>query len=188
MSRNAMYDSYIESTKDRFFATNFSDFNIDPTLNDFFKYESVSILYKMKAVYEAKDSDYSENDLPMGNLIESKELGIQPWKGVLLRIGDKKRRIGSFLNKESFKVKDEAVDDTLIDMANYSFLGCCLWSLDFNSEFYYEVHNAWLEMSYLCVIAKVLFNNDTDKSSWKVIIWPIILENYNKLANFALEH
>jgi hypothetical protein len=188
MSRNKRYDQLIEIVRDDFFETNFEDFNIESKKNNLYKYESVSTLYKMKSVYEAKDSDYSENDLPMGNLMESQELGILPWKGVLLRIGDKKRRIGSFLNKKSFKVKDEALNDTLVDMSNYSLLGRCLFENHYGSKNFEELQIIWSRMTKYCVVAKVLFEHEDDKEAWAIHVWPNILKCYNILADFAKKH
>ncbi|MFM2116780.1 MAG: Pelagibacter phage [Actinomycetota bacterium] len=191
MSRNLMYDELIEDTKDKFLHFDFGDYISDQNLNSFLQFRAGNELYKMKTIYEAKDSDYSENDLPMGNLRESIELGIRPWKGVLLRIGDKKRRIGSFLNKNSFQVKDEAVNDTLIDMANYSFLGCCLFKLDYNPEDFEHYNNLWLQMAFDCVLAKTLFdqkNSISNTELWQSEVWPKILKSYKQLADFALNN
>lgn len=40
----------------------------------------------------------------------------------LVRITDKYNRVLSLLDKDA-EVKDESIDDTILDMANY----CCLW-------------------------------------------------------------
>jgi hypothetical protein len=188
MSRNLKYDNLIESIRDDFFETNFTKFGVSEDKCAFYKNECVANLYKMKSVYEAKDSDYSENDLPMGNLLESEELGIRPWKGVLLRIGDKKRRIGSFLNKKSYRVKDEALQDTLTDMANYSLLGNCLFLQNYDFVEFHKEQQAWVRMGFNCVIAKVLFENDSNKDAWTDIMWPNILNCYQILADFAKTH
>lgn len=41
--------------------------------------------------------------------------------GILVRLEDKLGRVANLLNKEA-QVKDESVDDTLLDIANYAFL------------------------------------------------------------------
>jgi hypothetical protein len=173
-----MYDSYVDSLKNYFNnECDFSEFNINDTNA---KVKAINILQSMHDVYEAKDSDYSENDLPMGNLRESIELGIQPWKGVLLRIGDKKRRIGSFISKESYKVKDEAVEDTLIDMANYSLLGAALF-MENNSTSFFKA--SWIDMAKFCILTKLSY--EEDKNAWKTDLWPQVNIQYRQLASKA---
>jgi len=49
------------------------------------------------------------------------------WKGGLVRITDKVARLFSFARKESYEVKDENFEDTLIDLANYSVLTLILY-------------------------------------------------------------
>jgi len=54
-------------------------------------------------------------------------MGIEPWKGVLIRLTDKMSRLESFARKESFMVKDESVIDTLRDIAVYAILAIILY-------------------------------------------------------------
>jgi hypothetical protein len=118
-------------------------------------------------------------------------LGIEPWKGVLLRIGDKKRRVGSFVKKETFLVKDEAVDDTLVDMANYSMLGCVLWCQKYSSSrIDPQTHGHWVALAKYCIITKILFENRMDPNAfaWNVTGWQNVLNHYNNLAYFARNH
>lgn len=187
MSRNKMYDEILDNIKSELVEVYYPDFGIINNLE--VKHSVVSLLDRMKAVYEAKDSDYSENDLPMGNLIESLELGIEPWKGVLLRIGDKKRRIGSFVKKLNFQVKDEAVDDTLVDMSNYAMLGYVLWKQKYQeSSSNVETEYAWKFLAKSCIITKILFENRESPNidRWTSSSgWGNILKHYDTLAQFA---
>lgn len=84
------------------------------------------IFNTMQTIYESKDSDYCDGEIPMQNLRACEELGIIAWKGTLIRMCDKKRRIQSFNKKGSFKVEDEKLEDTLMDMANYALLASIL--------------------------------------------------------------
>jgi len=186
MSRNKMYDEILTNLKNEFATVDFATYGLSD--NEKIYKNICDLLDRMQAVYEAKDSDYSENDLPMGNLLESQELGIEPWKGVLLRIGDKKRRVGSFVKKEKFLVKDEAVDDTLVDMANYSMLGCVLWCQKYSSSrMDHKVHNDWISLASYCIITKILFENRMEEKSspWATTGWENVLIHYNNLAYFA---
>ncbi len=181
-----MYDEILVNLKNEFATVDFATYCLSD--NEKIYKNICDLLDRMQAVYEAKDSDYSENDLPMGNLLESQELGIEPWKGVLLRIGDKKRRVGSFVKKEKFLVKDEAVDDTLVDMANYSMLGCVLWCQKYSSSrMDHKVHNHWISLASYCIITKILFENRMEEKSspWATTGWENVLIHYNNLANFA---
>lgn len=188
MSRNKMYDEVLDKIKNDLNEVYYPDFGIINNIE--VKENIVSLLDRMKSVYEAKDSDYSENDLPMGNLMESLELGIEPWKGVLLRIGDKKRRIGSFVKKLNFQVKDEAVDDTLVDMANYAMLGYVLWKQKYqnSSANNIEIEHAWKLLAKWCIITKILFENrySPNIDRWTSSSgWGSILKHYATLADFA---
>jgi hypothetical protein len=53
--------------------------------------------------------------------------GIEPWKGVVVRLGDKYSRLCNFAKKGKFEVKDESVEDTLKDLAVYGILALILY-------------------------------------------------------------
>lgn len=68
-----------------------------------------------------KNEDYTgDSDDPFSNFKSIEVLGIPAEIGFLTRMMDKMRRISSFVNKGEFKVKDESIRDTLIDLANYT--------------------------------------------------------------------
>jgi hypothetical protein len=90
----------------------------------------IALLDKNRDVYYAKDSDYSSNGLPFGNVRASSECGVSPWRGVLLRMMDKRNRVDSFISKGSYRVADEAVMDTLLDLQNYAIFGVALFAED----------------------------------------------------------
>jgi hypothetical protein len=66
----------------------------------------------------AKASDYADTD-SYRNLRDCEEMGIPAWKGVLVRLTDKFRRLKNFANKGSFAVSDESFVDTALDAVNY---------------------------------------------------------------------
>jgi len=68
-------------------------------------------------ILKAKGHDYSGDD---DALLNFKDFGFM---GIVVRIGDKFSRLRSFVKSGLTKVKDESVDDTLRDMAMYSYLG-----------------------------------------------------------------
>jgi hypothetical protein len=89
---------------------------------------------RLYALYErgasiivAKNHDYAGTDDFYKNFRECESWGFPAWKGILVRLGDKWRRICNFAMKLEYKVKDESFIDTVIDMANYLFLMLAVW-------------------------------------------------------------
>lgn len=82
---------------------------------------------KMIEITRAKNADYAgAGDDPFSNF---RQIGSLVQKtpnvvavGFLTRMSDKMSRIGSFVDKGSLEVKDESVEDTLLDLANYCLL------------------------------------------------------------------
>lgn len=75
----------------------------------------------MHATTIAKNADYTgDNTDPFFNFTLVEKLGIcQTEIGFLTRMTDKLSRIAGSLRTPDLKVKDESIDDTLIDLANY---------------------------------------------------------------------
>ena len=87
-----------------------------------------SFCEKMMEVTKKKNADYSgagddpfANFRHIGNLVQTPDLDIVAI-GFLTRMSDKFSRIGSFISNGELQVKDESVEDTLHDLANYSAL------------------------------------------------------------------
>jgi hypothetical protein len=81
----------------------------------------------MAEVHSQKNHDYAGVEDPLRNFKICESMGIPAWKGVLVRISDKFSRVSSFAKKEEYKVKDENVIDTLLDMANYAVICAILF-------------------------------------------------------------
>ncbi len=79
---------------------------------------------------KAKNADYAVTEDPFRNFKMVEKLGITDVpRGILVRMSDKVSRIINLLDKEA-SVKDESINDTLIDLANYTIiLKCYLESL-----------------------------------------------------------
>ena len=75
------------------------------------------ILQGMQDTYAAKNADYGDSVGDTYNKFGDISF--------LTRITDKYNRICSLMNKEA-DVKDESIDDTILDMANY----CVLWLVE----------------------------------------------------------
>ena len=79
---------------------------------------------EMIVVTKAKNADYTGGaDDPFANFSNVKACGgATPEQGFLVRMNDKAMRISSFVEKGELMVKDESVQDTLHDLANYCAL------------------------------------------------------------------
>lgn len=75
----------------------------------------------MKAITEKKNADYTGGSSdPFYNFRHVNTFGICSAEvGILTRMLDKVSRVVSFVNNGELKVKDESVQDTLKDLANY---------------------------------------------------------------------
>lgn len=102
--------------------TRFMSIPVDQGHPRFFK-----IIGKMAEIHAAKNQDYGAGDL-LGNFKESAKLGIDPFRGCLVRLSDKYARVMSLSRPGSVaQVKDEAIEDTLLDLANYAILSLILY-------------------------------------------------------------
>nr|DAP34601.1 MAG TPA: Nucleotide modification associated domain 1 [Caudoviricetes sp.] len=72
-----------------------------------------TITKQMEETYEAKNADY-------GNSFD-KSLDKYGIIGALVRMSDKMNRLDSLVTKEA-RVKDESLEDTLLDLANYAIM------------------------------------------------------------------
>jgi hypothetical protein len=86
------------------------------------------MIQKMAKLHANKNRDYG-NGNPLGNFMTAEDLGVDPFMGVLIRMSDKWTRICSLVNQGTNYVKDESIEDTLLDLANY-----CLLSLVIKRE------------------------------------------------------
>ena len=93
------------------------------------------ILTTIKKLHDDKRHDYADTDDIFANFRLSNLAGISPWKGSVIRMGDKYARISNFIKKGDFKFKEESIKDTLMDMAIYSLITIVLYEEEmFNSH------------------------------------------------------
>lgn len=71
---------------------------------------------KMASTYKAKNSDYGDS------YSEIRDRYIDKFPSVLIRLRDKINRIEQLMLNGNQKVKDESIDDSLLDLANYCVL------------------------------------------------------------------
>ena len=79
---------------------------------------------KMIEITRVKNHDYTgSGDDPFSNFSNVASCGgTSPEQGFLVQMNDKMARISSFVQKGLLLVKDESVEDTLLDLANYCLL------------------------------------------------------------------
>lgn len=83
------------------------------------------ILDRMKEIHDAKSRDYAGNT-EFGNFNEAERVGVSGSLGAFIRLQDKYTRCCNLLSGAEAQVKDESVEDTLIDLANYAIIVLCL--------------------------------------------------------------
>ena len=77
---------------------------------------------QMKSLIEAKNSDYSPGDDPFANFRISEDIGIDPLKGLFLRIQDKMQRFKAWASAGKLEVEGEGLEDVFMDLIGYSCL------------------------------------------------------------------
>lgn len=81
--------------------------------------ESIEETYAMGVeIIKIKNKDYANSSNPFKNFESSEIIGLSPDRAILVRILDKISRISNLMDKEA-DVKDESMDDTIIDCINY---------------------------------------------------------------------
>lgn len=95
------------------------------------------------AISRSKNQDYTGNDPdPFANFTAVERVGIATTEqGFLTRMMDKMQRLNSFVQSGQLAVKEESVEDTLMDMANY----CILFSAFLRSKYYEAESQRFLE-------------------------------------------
>lgn len=78
---------------------------------------------KALQVMRAKNHDYGASDDPFANFRRTEALGIcTAEQSFLVRWTDKLSRIATFISGKGLRVKDETVEDTIVDSINYPIL------------------------------------------------------------------
>lgn len=66
-----------------------------------------------------KNKDYASDGQPFSNFKGCEIIGVEYKKGILVRVLDKIKRVSNLLEKDP-DVKDESIEDTLLDIMNYT--------------------------------------------------------------------
>lgn len=69
-----------------------------------------------RTIMRKKNADYAAEDDPLANFRRWGALGF------VVRMDDKLARLSTFVKRGVFEVEDESLNDTLLDLLNYSVL------------------------------------------------------------------
>ena len=83
-----------------------------------------ALLEELAQLHAAKNHDYAEDADPLSNLHRAERLGVEPWRGALVRRSDKWSRIEQLATGKV--PKNESLRDSLIDLSAYALLAILL--------------------------------------------------------------
>lgn len=79
-------------------------------------------------IVKVKRDDYSGPADPFLNFRQSKFWGVEPWRGAAIRLMDKLSRFQQLASHDgNGQVKDESIEDTVVDALNYVCIVYLLW-------------------------------------------------------------
>ena len=86
----------------------------------------LDLLDEMRLLHESKSADYGSETDPLANIRQGAEfVGIEAWRGCMVRIADKVQRLKTFCR--TGRLVHEGVRDTLLDLSAYSLLAIVLF-------------------------------------------------------------
>jgi hypothetical protein len=83
-----------------------------------------ALIAEIVALHESKNHDYASDADPLSNFRRSSSVGVEPYRGIVVRMTDKWSRIEQLMSGKS--PKNESLRDSLIDNAVYSLLAVVL--------------------------------------------------------------
>lgn len=78
---------------------------------------------EMQELIKRKNADYTNGAGPFANFEQASDFGVDPFKGLMVRLGDKFQRVKSFCKQGELKVQGEGIEDALRDCIGYSLIG-----------------------------------------------------------------
>jgi hypothetical protein len=82
----------------------------------------VNTINKMQKILLSKGEDYANEDVLSNFKLAAGIVGTTPELNCLNLIATKVARLGVLLNKDNVTPNNESIDDSLIDLANYTML------------------------------------------------------------------
>lgn len=80
----------------------------------------------MKVLITAKNRDYTNGAGPFANFEQASDFGVDPFQGLMLRMGDKMQRVKSYCKQGSLQVKGEGIEDCFKDFIGYSLIALAM--------------------------------------------------------------
>jgi len=86
----------------------------------------LELLEEVRQLHLSKSQDYGSESDPLANIRQGAEfVGIEPWRGCLVRVADKVQRLKTYC--KTGRLVHEGVRDTLLDLSAYSLLAIVLF-------------------------------------------------------------
>jgi hypothetical protein len=86
----------------------------------------LKLIEEVRQLHLSKSQDYGSESDPLANIRQGAEfVGIEPWRGCLVRVADKVQRLKTFC--KTGRLVHEGVRDTLLDLSAYSLLAIVLF-------------------------------------------------------------
>lgn len=86
----------------------------------------LELLEELRQLHLSKSQDYGSESDPLANIRQGAEfVGIEPWRGCMVRVADKVQRLKTYCR--TGRLVHEGVRDTLLDLAAYSLLAIVLF-------------------------------------------------------------
>jgi hypothetical protein len=86
----------------------------------------MEILEELRATHLKKSQDYGDPADPLANIRSGADfVGVEPWRGCLIRVADKIQRIKSFCREGS--LANEGFEDALLDLASYAVIALVMF-------------------------------------------------------------
>ena len=77
-------------------------------------------LKRLGDLHDRKQEDYGTTEDPFANVRSAVEFGVEPWRGALVRMGDKVTRLKQYAKSGS--LSNESFEDSLDDLAVYAII------------------------------------------------------------------
>lgn len=87
--------------------------------------EFIEAVQEVIEMHNRKGADYGSKEDTFANVIASEQWGIPPWVGTMMRANDKMVRLQSAARGST--LKNEGIEDSLLDIATYSLIALCLF-------------------------------------------------------------
>lgn len=86
----------------------------------------MEVIEELRQMHLRKSQDYGSNRDPLANVRAGAELvGIEAWRGCLVRVADKIQRLRTYCHDG--RLANEGVEDAMIDLASYAVIALVMF-------------------------------------------------------------